>query len=346
MVFCTRECASASAQAHYQRAGEHSPIAPSCLRHSMTEPKLHHYVPRLYLRNFVNSDGRLWVYDKHSQSTFAVSPEKIAAEQGFYTLPEFLQAGADRLEVERALASMESQVAPLLARILPAVRSGRAKDIVALSAEERILLTEFISSQYFRTREMREILAFLVGEIGSEISLASDEEKKALAFFMLGAAGVIEGMSESIHDGVWMFAKNPSATPLFTSDHPVCIKNGESTMWVKGLGPLENGSYVVFPLAPDVVLYCKERSRWEALRPLDCAISPVELNAGMVEHENAGQAFSSTRFIFSSVPSFDELQHFLPSLGTDMYARERTVESDAGLERTRKYLQVGKRSRQ
>lgn len=312
----------------------------------MTNPKLHHYVPRLYLRNFANSDGRLWVYDKHSGSTFPVSPEKIAAEQGFYTLPEPLQAGADRLQVERSFASMESQVAPLLVRILSAVRSGSAKDVVALSAKERILLTEFISSQYFRTREMRELLAFFVGETGSKLSLASDEEKKALALSILSAAGVIEEMSESIHDGVWIFAKNPSATPLLTSDHPVCIKNGESTMWVKGLGPLEDGSYVVFPLAPDVVLYCKEKSRWEALRPLDCAISPVELDAGMVEHENAGQAFSSTRFIFSSVPSFNELRDFLPSMGTDMYARERTVQHDAVLERTRKYLKAGKRSRQ
>lgn len=152
------------------------------------------------------------------------------------------------------------------------------------------------------------------------------------------------GHTPLTRQNLWMFAKNPSATPLFTSDHPVCIKNGESTMWIKGLGPLEHGSYVVFPLAPDVVMYCKERSRWEALKPLDCAISPVELDTEMVEHENAGHAFSSTRFIFSSGPSFDGLKHFLPSMGTDMYARERTDEFDPALERTKKYLQAGNRS--
>jgi hypothetical protein len=304
----------------------------------MNEPKLHHYVPRIYLRNFTNADGRLWVYDKQSGASFAVSPDKIAAEHGFNSVPKLFEEAGDPLQVETAFAVMESDAAPVLARILTQVRAGSVQDAIALSAGERFLLSEFISSQYFRTREMRELLAFLFEEAGPDIPLASEEEEKAAAFAFLGTAGVIEAMSESIHDAVWVFAKNTSNMSLVTSDHPVCIKDANSKMWIKGVEPLKDGSYVVYPLAPDVVMYCKEKSRWQVLRRYDCKISPVVLTEEMVEHENAGQAFASTRFIFSNQPSFTELEEFIPSIGTNVHSRERTADTDAALQRTVQYL--------
>lgn len=93
---------------------------------------------------------------------------------------------------------------------------------------------------------MRELLAFLFEEAGPDVPLATEEEEKAAAFAFLGTAGVIEAMSESIHDAVWVFAKNTSNMSLVTSDHPVCIKDANSKMWIKGIEPLKDGSYVVY----------------------------------------------------------------------------------------------------
>jgi hypothetical protein len=304
----------------------------------MSDPKLHHYVPRLYLRNFANEDGRLWVYDKQSDSVFPVAPAKIAAENDFNRLPLPLAHLGDPLSVESAFAKLESSMAPVLARMVAQARAGSAQDVLEISTHDRVLVTEFVASQYFRTLEMRELLSFLLSDIGSEFQSLSADEQKAALFSFFGSAGVIEAMSESIHEAVWIFAKNGSAVPLVTSDHPVCIKSRDSRTWVKGVDPLTDGRYIVLPLSPDVVMYCKEKSSWEALRRFDCAISPVILDAEMVEHENAGQAFAATRFLFSNQPDFSAVRDFIPSIGTDLYASDATPKTRESVELTSKYL--------
>jgi hypothetical protein len=309
-------------------------------RPQMNQPKLHHYVSRLYLRNFVNGDGKFWVYDKQSDSVFAGSPDKVAAERHFYRLPGAMAHLGDPLAVETALSRLESEVAPVLARLVAQVRAGSAGDRMRASADDRVLLAEYIAAQYFRTLEMRELLLFQFAEIGIDSAMDEDEQK-AILFAFLGGSGVIEEMAESLYQAIWVLAKNASGTPLVTSDNPVCIKTFDNRTWVKGIDPLTQGRYVVLPLAPDVVLYCKETSKWESLRKFDFAISPVTLDLGMVEHENAGQAFMATRFIYSVTPDFGALREFIPSIGTDRYAAEAVnPDTRAGLERAQRFAKA------
>lgn len=304
----------------------------------MNAPKLHHYVPRLYLRNFADESGRLWVYDKELDRTFPTSPNKVAAEHDFYRLPPIFAGHEDSLLVEAGFADLESRAAPVLKRVLAQVRASSPREELTVSAQERFDLTEFVSWQYFRTLEMRELLSFLLGDVNAEFGTLDAEEQKVQLLKILAGAGVIEEMSESLHNAIWIFAKNGSRTPLATSDHPVCIKSHDSRTWVKGFAPLVDGQYIVLPLAPDVVMYCKERSKWEALRRFDCTVSPVILDQAMVEHENAGQAFAATRFIFSDRENFDDVRSFIPSIGTHVYATGSEPAARDTVERTANYL--------
>ena len=65
--------------------------------------KLHHYVPRFYLRRFANENGLLWVWDKHTDGVFRTIPDRIAAEKHFYKIPELAEAGHDADVMERQL---------------------------------------------------------------------------------------------------------------------------------------------------------------------------------------------------------------------------------------------------
>jgi hypothetical protein len=53
-------------------------------------------------------------------------------------------------------------------------------------------------------------------------------------------------------------------------------------------------------------LYCKEKSFWKKLKRFNNCLSPVEFTEGMVDHENSGQVFMSSRFIFSPINDFED----------------------------------------
>ena len=301
----------------------------------MTAPKLHHYVPRFYLASFVDAKKFLWVYDKDAERIFAASPERIAGETQFYRLPKSVAIG-DPLFIEKAFAALESKAAPIFSSIVTQAGNLAPLEKMSISVEERKLLSEFVAAQYFRTVEFRDLLAYLMEGAGLSEADWSQEERKTIHFMLLSESGLVEELAESVFNGIWMFAKNESCTPLITSDHPVCIKDYNSKLWLKGIGPLTDGSYIVYPVSPSLVLYCKELTFWEKLRDFDLCVSPVILNDDMVHHENCGQAFMASRFLISCSNDFQRVREFIPSIGTNMYEREESSDSDA-IKRTADY---------
>ena len=50
------------------------------------DPRKHHYVPVFYQRNFANSKGLLWVYDRQSRTCKELHPSVICFEKDLYTV--------------------------------------------------------------------------------------------------------------------------------------------------------------------------------------------------------------------------------------------------------------------
>lgn len=294
----------------------------------MNEPKLHHYGPRFYLKYFLDAKQRLWVYDKAIDKVFKTTPNKIAAETQFYRLPEFLVGKNDPLSVEKAFSSLESGASGIIVRILSEVSTLTVTGKVTVSDEERIILSEYIAAQHFRTLEMRDLVLYLLEDTRLIKGHLSSEEKKAIYFNVLSDSGLLEEFTDSIYKAIWIFAKNESSVPFITSDHPVCMKSSNNRSWIKGVGPLDKGSYLVFPISPTVVLYCKEFSFWSGIHKYDLCLSPVKLDDNMVHHENCGQAFMASRFLISCSSDFQEVRDFIPSIGTDMYAPDGFVDTE------------------
>jgi hypothetical protein len=157
-------------------------------------------------------------------------------------------------------------------------------------------------------------------EHGGYQSGVSPEEKINLHARLLCEEGLLDDITRRVFDSIWIFARNSTATPLFTSDNPVCFKTSDNKMWLKGPGILSIGMYVVFPLSPSIVLYCYEESYWKKIEKFDCTLSPVKFTTEMVEHENSGQIFMASRFVISPTNDFEFARDFLDSIGTDRYA--------------------------
>jgi hypothetical protein len=90
-------------------------------------------------------------------------------------------------------------------------------------------------------------------------------------------------------------------------------------MWLK-VRMYSDGTYSVFPMAPDIVMYChpKEPS-WDRLGQFDCCLSPVTFTEEMIESENTGQVFMASRFVISVRDGFDREREFAKTIGTDLY---------------------------
>lgn len=285
----------------------------------MTSPKLHHYVPRFYLKRFAVRNDRFWVWDKRTEKVFETTPYSVAAEKHFYGTPDLIGTKHDPLIIERQLSELEGNASRITSMWINSFDLLRPMDSFPVSLDERRQMSLFLSVQFLRTAEERDILALFAAERGYYESGMSLQEKNNLHLQMLSNSGLVETIAEWIDQSIWIIARNGTETPFWTSDNPVAFKRRDNRMWLKA-GIMGLGSYVAFPISPRYILYCKEPNYWAKLKKFDCCLSPVELTSEMVQHENAGQVFMATRFVISSAEDFSFATEFAKSIGTDVYA--------------------------
>lgn len=284
----------------------------------MNVPRLHHYVPQFYLRRFTDAAGRLWIWDRDRERTFCSRPDNVAAESKFYWHEELAALGHDPTTMEKQFSQLEGEVAQITGQWLDWLRGMNPMEKVEIPAVNRELVSLYIALQFLRTADIRDILATFVEQkvIGKPVS---EPEKRLLHLSMLWEDSIYEGLAERIRSATWVFGRNMTATPFVTSDNPVAFRTSDNAIWLK-VGIYSDGTYSVFPLAPDIAMYCHPKeSRWTKLDRLDCCLSPVTFTEGMVESENTGQVFMASRFVISSRDSFDREREFSKTIGTDLF---------------------------
>ncbi|WP_352788821.1 DUF4238 domain-containing protein [Mesorhizobium sp. M0619] len=120
----------------------------------MSRPKKQHFVPRFYLANFVDPEGKVWTYDKREGSARADRAENTAAETNFYSIKGLDGEYNDQLE--EWLAKVESAAAPLYPKLL----RGET-----LKGQERFDFSLFIATLYTRSPAMLNATARLYGDM-------------------------------------------------------------------------------------------------------------------------------------------------------------------------------------
>jgi hypothetical protein len=116
----------------------------------MSEPRDHHYVPQLLLREFAHGDARqwLWVYDKKSDAIFRGSVKKSAQRRNYNATAR--GDGTTDTELERIFGILETAGAPALARM-------RAADVwLRLDPLDRFNIAVFMAAQHVRVPAIRE----------------------------------------------------------------------------------------------------------------------------------------------------------------------------------------------
>jgi hypothetical protein len=291
----------------------------------MPDPRRHHYVPQFHQRRFANPDGRLWVWDKVADRVFQTAPGSVAVEADFYRLCGFEKLGHDPFTMEKQLADMEGQMSLITEQWLGWLRTIEPGQPMAISQLHRYIVSRFIAVQYLRTADTREILSAIYAADHPDKPL-SKEERTGLHTHLLWSLDTVERIAKHIRDAIWVFARNTTSVPFFTSDNPVAFRTKDNSMWVK-IGFVSRGTYAVYPLAPDVVMFCHERKYWKRIKELNDCLSPVLLDDKMVQSENSGQVFMASRFVISPRDDFLSAREFAKTIGTDTYARDKTHSS-------------------
>lgn len=142
----TRHPASNAAE---RRSLSPSASAPTIRR--MSEPRDHHYVPQLLLREFAHGHARqwLWVYDKKTDVIFPGSVKKSAQRRNYNATAR--GDSTTDAELERIFAMLESDAAPALARLREA-----EVGLNTLDPFDRIKIAIFIAAQHVRVPAIRE----------------------------------------------------------------------------------------------------------------------------------------------------------------------------------------------
>ena len=110
-------------------------------------PKRHHYIPRFLLRNFLDEDGQLWIYDKGQGKIYRASPKNAFTISDLYTTYEFdhIRKNAEyeefvdsvkkdyKYEVNYFAGGIESKAAPVISQI---IKSARSHKLPQLSSEQ------------------------------------------------------------------------------------------------------------------------------------------------------------------------------------------------------------------
>ena len=284
----------------------------------MSEPKLHHYVPQFHLRRFRDDSGRLWVWDRDRDRVFESGPAALAAESSFYFLDAFAKEGHDPLEMERQFSTLEYDVARITDQWIEWTREGELGMEIPIPEPNREIVALFIGLQFLRTADTRDILGGLASQSSGEKPSAA--ELRRLHTELLWDEEMVNGFKEYIRSAIWVIGRNDTERPLLTSDNPVAFRTSDNSMWLKA-GVLGSDTYVVYPIAPDVIVYCYPRVEpWEKLAALDAHVSPVTFTPEMVQSENGAQVFMASRFVISPRSDFSEEREFAKTIGTDAYA--------------------------
>ncbi len=288
----------------------------------MSDPKLHHFVPQFYLRRFTDADGLLWVWNRDSDKAFRTNPTNVAAQNYFYLLAELIPLGHDPLTMERQFPQIEHEVAAITEQWLHWLRLADVYDQIEIPDINREIVAMFIALQFLRTEDARQILGLMAEDAEASASI-SEEEKRCIHTDLLWDEPIVKDLAKRIQDSVWVFARNDTDVSFLTSDNPVAFRTADNRRWVK-VGFYSAGTYVVYPIAPDIIMYCYPReSPGDQLIKFDRMLSPVQMTKEMVESENSGQVFMASRFVFSLDGDFAYARSFAPSIGTDLYGPDK-----------------------
>jgi len=312
-------------------------------------PRNQHTTPQYLLRNFADSRGHVYVFDKATERVFPCSTRNVGAESHFY---DFRDANGEAQTLEYFMGDVEDRAAGVLRNIL------ERESLAGLTEEERTDLSIFVAVQQLRVPGARHWLRSFTVALRSELEqrgidpggVVPEMSEADVKLETLRQIGIAKESSQYIFDKVWVLNRAPPGTNFYISDNPVTQHNStrEKNSPGAGTGAASFGVEIYLPLSPtySLLMYC--RRAWRILAAaVDAPIptdtreaieivnavrtgSPITVDPPNVGHQNARQVNWASRFLISADGDFDFVRRMLRDYPTLKRPREVAIWGGVG----------------
>lgn len=276
-----------------------------------------HYVPRFYLKNFLNHEKKIWVFDKSTQKTFLTTPQNVANENFFYDLPEIDQTLQGEQAVEKYLSGIEDRFAPFFTGLINAIDN---REIDRIDDDMRSSLCDYLVIQIIRTKEHREQMSqsfenfrdhlLQSGWIADEhhsvfkaLFSENDAKRNQLNQILFDTEFKTE-LYNILNSHIWLICKNITTTPYYTSDHPVVKRAHLVRPHRSDAGFRSVGIEIAMPISSEYLLVLYERTYHKDFESYDNDII-IHHDPQNVIYFNSLQVSRSYRSIFCSERNFE-----------------------------------------
>jgi len=304
--------------------------------------QLQHYVPRFLLNNFsVGESSQIFVFDKHEDRIFKTTTRNVAAEHGFYDLPEDSPG-----VLEQKLSDLEARAADIINAVL------QAESLAAVSLADRSTLSLFCAVQFLRSKQQRLALEQMDVKLQEALRAKGIDpdnvgnyrpfkpgEAKYLSLNILQSAGTY---APHFHDKMWLLFKSTQGA-FYISDNPVVLYNANDYSPRGNRGLAVRGIAIYLPLSKHLSLGMICRSYEDLFRTMRRKLmvfrllrflypaeqrriafadkfmraakrgEPIESEPANVLHHNSLQVLHAARYVYSSSNDFSLVQEMVAS---------------------------------
>ena len=292
----------------------------------MSDPKNHHYVPKMYLKHFSTGVGRkasITAIDIETGKLFRPRLRRIASETDFNKIEI---EGEDPYAVEKALSAVETEISPALEEVIAArdFPSGKHRNLIlnlmAMLAVRNPRVREtfgaFLADIHGMTLQAmlqsRERWENIVKQVEEKSGTPApkvdyDDVKHALQTGQIEVRAdktylvkldleMVDPVLHALNRRPWSFLSAESGNQFVTSDDPVVLDffdgRARTLMRSPGFGVPE--TFVFFALSPNLALY----------GPLDAPELPSTLDPNRVAAINGMTMRNARRHALASSEDF------------------------------------------
>lgn len=201
----------------------------------MADTKKEHYVPRCYLKNFVNENDRIQVFDKYKMQ---IRPQRImdvAMENYFYDIKftELLKMAEDDEE------------AKIKKDLMDIVGTDNWNEVLEKLDDKHIEKTfSFIEDIYSKVLQQFIYKSYNGSQWVLDNCSACSEMDEEMAVHM----------AEILNSHIWVMYLNKTEQPFYTSDNPVANIPHKFDEYMSYGGLQSEGIEIVFPITPKLML--------------------------------------------------------------------------------------------
>lgn len=196
-----------------------------------------HWVPKLLLKKFSDTDGRVFRLDIHTDEVSKPPPRKTASGPGFNNF----EINGQFVSFEERLEKVETKAARALNEII------EAQSLVGLQPKSRKLIADFVAAQSFRTE------AFYKG-------LENNPSRRDFGQLFNRLWDSMFLLSDRIKHRHWALMIIESDEVFYLGDQPVVLQRTRDPKDGNNLGFDVEGIEAFMPLSPKCALYLPCRS--------------------------------------------------------------------------------------